>query len=148
MIMAFSTTITQEYWSLKMRDYDRMGYFIEYKEDTRYWQARLPKLQEELDDVPYISGVFLVGSKPMRVRVLGVRVVTSRRRRLIPDRYAGAISTQAHWEITCDLMEGSPHAPLPQEERDENPPCYCEVPHATGCPRCGSITITNQEQEE
>ena len=99
----FSTTIKQVYLDMKLKDHKRKGYFVEYKEDTPFWNARLPKLQGHLNRGETVDGVFLTGQKVTRVRIVGIRLETSRMS--IPKRYLGAISTQAHWELNCVLVK-------------------------------------------
>ena len=101
--MSFTTTIKQCYLDMKLKDHKRKGYFIEYKEDTPYWNVRLPKLQGHLKRGEPVDGVFLTGQKITRVRIVGISLVTSRIK--IPKKYLEAISTQAHWELNCVLVK-------------------------------------------
>ena len=101
--MSFTTTIKQCYLDMKLKDHKRKGYFIEYKEDTPYWNARLPRQQGEIKRHGEVDGVFLTGQKITRVRIVSICLVTSRVR--VPKKYLGAISTQSHWELKCILVK-------------------------------------------
>lgn len=98
----FSTTIKQIYLDMKLKDHKRKGYFVEYKEDTPFWNVRLNKLLDALKRGEHVDGVFLTGKKVTRVRIVGIHLETSRMS--IPKKYLGAISTQAHWELNCILI--------------------------------------------
>ena len=61
--MTFSTTIKKEWWERKIQQYDRIGYFYEYKEHKPYWNKRIENLKLPAD------AVFLVGAVPYRATI-------------------------------------------------------------------------------
>ena len=64
--MTFSTTIKKEWWERKIQQYDRIGYFYEYKEHKPYWNKRIENLKLPAD------AVFLVGSVPHRATITAI----------------------------------------------------------------------------
>ena len=67
----FSTTIKQMYWTMKMEDCQRQGYFYEFKENNKHWARRLRDLQKHTPT----SGTFLVGSEPHKVTVTDIVLI-------------------------------------------------------------------------
>ena len=66
--------------------------FYEYKAESDYWNKRLSNLEIPCD------GVFLVGNKPHRVRIIKIG---KELRKDIPKRYREAISTEECWYLVC-----------------------------------------------
>ena len=104
--MKFSTTITKKYWEMKMEDIAKKrergvspAYFFEYKEFKPFWSGRFYRMIAQ--GFP-IYGVFLLGSKPHRVRVLEIYEVKTQ---YIPEKYADAIKTDKCWVVKCVLKE-------------------------------------------
>lgn len=93
----FSTTIKKKYWEQKMEQVKELGYFYEYKQDSKFWRKRFNKLIVPCD------GTFLVGSVVHRVEVIEViRRATSEFFEIPPPE----IHTEKTWRLTCVLEGG------------------------------------------
>lgn len=87
---------------MKMQDFERDGFFIEYKEDKSFWKKRIDNLLKEFDlraygflgKLPEI--VFLVGNKPHRFKVAHIFYT-----HIIPEKYASAIQTEYAYAFKC-----------------------------------------------
>lgn len=90
----FTTTIKKKYWDQKMIEHKEKGYFIEYKQDSKYWRKRLNKIT-----LP-TNGVFLVGQKVYKVAVLEIYKRDTKEVFLDPPP---EIPTDKCWCIKCVL---------------------------------------------
>ena len=97
--MAFSTTIKRKFWDMKMQDAKDSadGWFIEYKEDTPFWNKRLKAWPNEVNG-PYLRGVFLVGREVHRVEIV---IISKMGAENVPERYREAIRTPTVWMLWC-----------------------------------------------
>jgi len=105
--MAFSTTIKKIYWDMKMKDVDREGHFYEYKINNMFWGKRLGKIFREnnVDELD-LPGVFLIGSRVERVRVVDLELVDYFE---IPKKYRlpGFPMERGVWRIKCIPVNAS-----------------------------------------
>ncbi len=104
----FSTTIKRVFLDMKMEDWRKNGFFIEYKPRTEHWDKRLNKL---VDQAYYVEdntfdGVFLCGRDVTRVKVVSILEIELED---IPERYGRALCeingpelmTKGAWAIKC-----------------------------------------------
>ena len=96
--MSFSTTITREYWLMKLEDLKKSGFFFEYKEISDFWVSRMRNISKEISVKKKIKGVFLVGSVPHHAIILSVEIVP---REAVPERYRGAIHGFQCYRLKC-----------------------------------------------
>jgi len=98
--VTISTTIKREWWNEKMKDADNCTdqarrLFMEYKENTPFWNKRLSR-----QGVP-CDGVFLVGCEVHRVKVVTINLINIMR---VPNKYRGVMNTPDVWEIVCEVV--------------------------------------------
>ena len=88
----FTTTIKAVYFLEKLKDFKKDGFFYEYKSLTDFWHTRLSNLD------PPCDGVLLVGSKPYKITVLKVEIVSMK---YIRPSYRGPLTTKYAWRLKC-----------------------------------------------
>lgn len=103
-----STTITKNFYNMKMQDLKEHGFFYEYKEAKPFWDKRINKLFPISDDgaikpLDDIEIVFLVGNKPHRFKVasFSYHLHIHDKDSTVPERYRSAIKTDYAYGIKC-----------------------------------------------
>lgn len=92
-----STTILKKYFDEKMKDLDKSGFFLEFKEVKQYWITRLSKYNSNHDDLN-VPIMFLIGQKVYKFTAISIWVV---HRDFIPKKYINAITTEFAYCIKC-----------------------------------------------
>ncbi len=95
--MAISTTITRQFFDMKIEDLNESGFFIEFKEFKKFWIKQLDNFNSNKNDLTE-EIVFLVGSEPYRFKAISIWKV---HREFIPERYSTAITTDFAYAIKC-----------------------------------------------
>lgn len=94
---AFSTTIKRKYFDMKMQDHDVGGYFVEYKEDNKFWGKRLAGLK-----IP-CRGTFLIGREWASFWITEIKKIPISK---VPPRYRELLGTIEVYAIKCGLKLG------------------------------------------
>ncbi len=132
----FTTTITQEFYNIKMEDLKIFGFFEEYKDITPFWKKRFIHLS------PPTRAIFLVGSDVHEFVLVGKKIIT---RTEIPEKYQSAIRTEKAFAFRCvqniETNNQTKLVEFAQEKMEISmPPQNCEFECAvcTKCQTCGA----------